>query len=95
MMEAKPDHQCGAGGAGYFVLAKGIRIVQQSEAMVIERLGSYNRTLEPGINIIIPFIDKPRSIKVRRYKHGAKEPVIMEEQRIDRRETVLDFPPSP
>jgi len=59
---------------------------------VIERLGSYNRTLEPGINIIIPFIDKPRSIKVRRYKHGAKEPVIMEEQRIDRRETVLDFP---
>ncbi|TDT40386.1 regulator of protease activity HflC (stomatin/prohibitin superfamily) [Halospina denitrificans] len=75
-----------------YVLAKGIRIVQQSEAMVIERLGSYSRTLEPGINIIIPFVDKPRSIKVRRYKHGAKEPVIMEEERIDRRETVLDFP---
>ena len=75
-----------------FVLAKGIRIVQQSEAMVIERLGSFHRILEPGINIIIPFVDKPRAIKVRRYKHGVTAPVIMEETRIDRRETVLDFP---
>lgn len=74
------------------VLAKGIRIVQQSECMVIERLGSFHRILEPGINIIIPFVDKPRAIKVRRYKHGSTMPVIVEELRIDRRETVLDFP---
>ncbi|MDA8788202.1 hypothetical protein N9N00_05000, partial [Schleiferiaceae bacterium] len=43
-----------------FLLAKGIRIVKQSESMIIERLGKYHRTLESGINIIIPIIDQPR-----------------------------------
>ena len=33
-----------------FLLAKGIRIVKQSEAMIIERLGKYHRTLESGIS---------------------------------------------
>lgn len=76
-------------------IAKGLRIIQQSEAMVIERLGSYNRTLTSGVNWIIPFIDKPRAIKVRRYLHKQPEPVVMDEIRIDRRETVLDFPRQP
>ena len=73
---------------------KGLMIIQQSEAVVIERLGSYNKTLGPGVNWVIPFIDKPRSIKVRRYRAIGGENVAMvtEEVRIDRRETVLDFP---
>lgn len=73
---------------------KGLMIVQQSEAVVIERLGSYHKTLAPGINWIIPFVDLPRSIKMRRYQVIKNEqiPVIVEETRIDRRETVLDFP---
>lgn len=76
------------------LVIKGLRIVQQSEAMVIERLGSYNRTLQPGINWVVPFVDKPRSIKMRRYRviGGDSIPLIVEETRIDRRETVLDFP---
>ncbi|WP_445398696.1 SPFH domain-containing protein [Zobellella sp. An-6] len=76
------------------LLIKGLMIVQQSEAVVIERLGSYQKTLAPGINWIIPFVDKPRSIKVRRYQAIAGEnvAVVQEETRIDRRETVLDFP---
>lgn len=75
-------------------IVKGLMIVQQSEAVVIERLGSYRKTLSPGINWIIPFVDKPRSIKVRRYQAIGGESVAMvnEETRIDRRETVLDFP---
>lgn len=75
-------------------IVKGLMIVQQSEAVVIERLGSYRKTLSPGINWIIPFIDKPRSIKVRRYQAigGESVAVVNEETRIDRRETVLDFP---
>jgi len=40
----------------------GFKIVQQSETMVVERLGKYNRTLGAGINIIWPIIDKPREI---------------------------------
>ncbi|MDP5291850.1 SPFH domain-containing protein [Oceanimonas sp. CHS3-5] len=76
------------------LVIKGLMIVQQSEAVVIERLGSYQKTLSPGINWIIPFIDKPRSIKVRRYQAigGENVAVVQEETRIDRRETVLDFP---
>ncbi|MBL1377259.1 SPFH domain-containing protein [Zobellella iuensis] len=76
------------------LIVKGLMIVQQSEAVVIERLGSYQKTLAPGINWIIPFVDKPRSIKVRRYQAigGENIPIVQEETRIDRRETVLDFP---
>lgn len=76
-------------------LAKSLVIVQQSQAVVVERLGSYHRTMDPGINILIPFIDKPRPIKVRRYRHGDKAPVVVEENRIDRRETVVDLPRQP
>lgn len=73
---------------------KGLMIVQQSEAVVIERLGSYHKTLSPGVNWIIPFVDLPRSIKMRRYQVIKNEqvPVVVEETLIDRRETVLDFP---
>lgn len=76
------------------LVIKGLMIVQQSEAVVIERLGSYHQTLQPGINWIIPFVDQPRSIKMRRYQviNNEQIPVVVEETRIDRRETVLDFP---
>lgn len=74
---------------------KGIVIVQQSQAQVIERLGSYHKTLSPGINFIVPFIDKPRSIKLMKYatdSNGQLVPVLLDSDKIDRRETVLDFP---
>ena len=79
-------------------LAKGLMIVQQSERVVIERLGGFHKVLDPGINLIIPVVDKPRSIKMRRYTStglvGGKalEQRLVEESRIDIRETVLDFP---
>jgi regulator of protease activity HflC (stomatin/prohibitin superfamily) len=38
-------------------LAKGIRIVPQGEEWIVERLGKYNGTLLPGLNIIIPYLD--------------------------------------
>ena len=41
---------------------KGIKIVQQSETVIVERLGKYHSTLKSGLNIIIPFIDRPRQI---------------------------------
>ena len=43
-------------------VSSGLKIIQQAETMVIERLGKYNRTLDSGINVIIPIFDKPRSI---------------------------------
>ncbi|MEY4887856.1 MAG: hypothetical protein RL767_1327 [Bacteroidota bacterium] len=56
------------------LLGKGIRIVKQSEAMLIERLGKYHRTLESGINIVIPVIDRPRQINWRYTETGAAGP---------------------
>src|SRR5690554_3771509 len=82
---------------GIFVIAKGLVIVRQSEVMVIERLGSFNRVLESGVNIIIPFVERPRPITMIRYVRMGEEyhPMTTDEVRIDRRETVMDFPGQP
>lgn len=61
-------------------------IIPQSETSIIERLGRYHATLNPGINIIIPFIDRAKSIvavQQGRYTYTS---------RIDLREQVYDFP---
>ncbi|WP_265523661.1 SPFH domain-containing protein [Oerskovia flava] len=42
-------------------LAKAVRIVPQATAQIIERLGRYSRTLEPGLHLLIPFIDQVRA----------------------------------
>lgn len=75
-------------------LAQGIRIVPQSQTAVIERLGRYNRTLPSGLNIIIPFIEKPREIHTRTTidSMGKTYTVIKSSNMIDLREQVYDFP---
>ncbi|MEI7503125.1 MAG: SPFH domain-containing protein [Paludibacter sp.] len=73
----------------------GFKIVQQSETMVIERLGKFSRTLDAGINIIWPIIDKPRDIMWRYMTEGFDgKNIILKTtvNRIDLRETVYDFP---
>src|ERR671929_515509 len=45
-----------------FVAAKTIRIIPQARAGVVERLGRYSRTLSPGLNIVVPFIDRVRPL---------------------------------
>jgi len=42
------------------VLGRAVRIVPQASAGVVERLGRYNRTLEPGLHFLFPFIDRLR-----------------------------------
>ncbi len=42
----------------FVTLAKGIRIVPQGEEWIIERLGKYNETFMPGLNVMIPYIDR-------------------------------------
>ncbi len=78
-----------------FVGAKGIKIIKQSEAMVIERFGKYRTSLNAGINFIIPIMDQPRSIMwryARQTMDGRKMMVNKTKERIDLRETVYDFP---
>lgn len=75
--------------------AAGIRIVQQSQTMIIERLGKYHRTLSSGFNIIIPIFDRPRQI-IWRYSRedfdGRKIVTFKSKDKVDLRETVYDFP---
>lgn len=39
-------------------IAKGVRLVAQGEEWVVERLGKYHSTLRPGLNILIPYLDR-------------------------------------
>src|SRR5688500_9546055 len=73
----------------------GLKIVRHSETIVIERLGRYHRTLNSGINIIWPLIDRARAIHWRYTENGPNNRVIFitrTSNRIDLRETVYDFP---
>ncbi len=76
-----------------FVL-KSIYLVQQAEAIVIERFGKYHRTLGAGIHFIVPFMDAARVVswtyfkeEARRYYRYTKALSV-----IDLREAVYDFP---
>ncbi len=64
------------------LVKKSITIVSQSETKIIERLGKYYATLQPGINIIIPFIDRAKPIVTGNYSYSSS---------IDLREQVYDF----
>jgi regulator of protease activity HflC (stomatin/prohibitin superfamily) len=48
-------------------ITRALKVVPQQHAWVVERLGKYERTLSPGLNILVPFIDKVA------YKHVLKE----------------------
>src|SRR5881397_2292896 len=43
------------------VITRSVRIVPQANAQVLERLGRYQRTLEPGLALVVPFVDRLRS----------------------------------
>ncbi len=64
----------------------GIKIVSQSETMIIERLGKYNRTMTAGINVILPIVERAKDTIVRRQNGG-----MARSSRIDMREQVYDF----
>jgi regulator of protease activity HflC (stomatin/prohibitin superfamily) len=54
---------------------EGVRVVPQQNAWVVERLGRFHATLEPGLNIIVPFVDRVA------YRHSLKEvPLDVPEQ---------------
>lgn len=77
------------------LISKGLIIVRQAETIIIERLGSYHRTLNNGLHIIWPIIDRPRQMLWRYVKTdvSGKNYIIQKNQtRIDLREIVYDFP---
>ncbi len=76
------------------LVMKSLMIIQQSETMIIERLGRYHKTLTSGINLVIPFIDRPREMVWRQTSQNTKGRNIVRfssTTHIDLRETVYDF----
>ena len=75
------------------------KVVGQAEVMVIERLGRFNRLARSGFNILIPLLERPRSIDVRYIEadavSGVKKMIASSTARIDLREQVLNFPSQP
>ena len=81
--------------AAVIFVAKGVVIVQQAEVVIVERLGKYDRTLESGLNYIIPILEAPRGIAwkvTQRGLDGTTYSYIKERTKIDLRESVYDFP---
>ena len=48
-----------------FIILPGIRVVNQYERGIVLRLGKYNRTIDPGLRLIVPYIDKLTKVDVR------------------------------
>ncbi|MGZ5182980.1 MAG: SPFH domain-containing protein [Ramlibacter sp.] len=48
-------------------VVRSLKVVPQQHAWVVERLGKYHATLSPGLNILVPFVDRVA------YRHSLKE----------------------
>ncbi|MDO8501660.1 MAG: stomatin-like protein [Gemmatimonadaceae bacterium] len=80
------------------IVFKSFKIVGQAEVMVVERLGRFHRVARSGLNILLPFIELPRTIDVRYFESdvtGIKRVTAGHTSRIDLREQVLNFPSQP
>src|SRR5215210_4171121 len=69
------------------IAVKTIKIVPQATVMLIERLGRFSRVATSGLNVIVPFIDKPRAVFWTNVRPGLSS--------IDLREQYIDLPPQP
>ena len=76
-----------------FVLARTIRIVPQARAGIVERLGRYHRTLDAGLTIIVPFIDRLRPLIDLREQVVSfpPQPVITEDNLVVSIDTVIYY----
>jgi len=70
-----------------------VRIVPQAQAGIVERLGRYHRTLEAGVTLVVPFVDRLRPlIDIREQVVSFKpQPAITEDNLVVNIDTVLYF----
>ena len=74
-------------------LFRAIRIIPQARAGVVERLGRYHKTLLPGLNVVVPFVDKVRPLLDMREQVVSfpPQPVITEDNLVVSIDTVVYF----
>src|SRR5690349_2856624 len=80
------------------VVVKSVKSIGQAEVMVVERLGRFHRIARSGLNLLIPFVERPRLLDVRYFESdvgGTKRITSGSTARIDLREQVLNFPSQP
>jgi regulator of protease activity HflC (stomatin/prohibitin superfamily) len=77
----------------FIVAAAGVRIVPQARAGIVERLGRYSRTLDPGLTLIMPFIDRVKPLIDLREQVVSfpPQPVITEDNLVVGIDTVIYF----
>src|SRR6516164_4790541 len=77
-----------------FTVLRAVRIVPQARARNVERLGRYHRTLQPGLNFVIPYFDRvyPMIDLREQVVSFRPQPVITEDNLVVELVTVLDFP---
>ncbi|RZU65218.1 SPFH domain-containing protein [Microterricola gilva] len=75
------------------ILFRSIRIVSQATAGVVERLGRYHKTLQPGLNLLVPFVDRVhRMVDMREQVVSfPPQPVITEDNLVVSIDTVVYF----
>src|SRR4051794_11020013 len=75
------------------VAAMGVRIVPQARAGVVERLGRFQRTLDPGLALVIPFVDRVKPLIDLREQVVSfpPQPVITEDNLVVGIDTVIYF----
>ncbi|MBW4040788.1 MAG: SPFH/Band 7/PHB domain protein [Acidobacteria bacterium] len=75
------------------VLARAIRVIPQARAGVVERLGRYHKTLLPGLNLLVPFVDRLRPLLDLREQVVSfpPQPVITEDNLVVSIDTVVYF----
>ena len=75
------------------VLSRAIRIVPQATAGIVERLGKYHKTLSPGLNLLVPFVDRLRPLIDMREQVVSfpPQPVITEDNLVVSIDTVVYF----
>jgi regulator of protease activity HflC (stomatin/prohibitin superfamily) len=77
-------------------VARAIRIVPQATSVIVERLGRYARTLEPGLHFLVPFVDRPRAVVDMREQVVSfpPQPVITSDNLVVSIDTVIYFQPT-
>ena len=77
----------------FLIIISTIRIIPQASAGIVERLGKYHKTLEPGLNLIVPGIDRLRPLVDLREKVVSfpPQPVITEDNLVVSIDTVIYF----
>jgi regulator of protease activity HflC (stomatin/prohibitin superfamily) len=77
----------------FVVIFRSIRIIPQATAGIVERLGRYHKTLEPGLNLLVPFIDRLRPLIDMREQVVSfpPQPVITEDNLVVSIDTVVYF----